>query len=158
VCLLFNNGNGEFSRTCYASAANAVAMADSNLNRNGKLIWSSETSWSTLPRRMSTFCFKSDKLFELLGTSCSRVSFAIHVRSVNWIIGAFHVLLCPPWPCMSLNLGFSSGFESHSASDPLPSGPGVAPRLDHCVGRKRFSSVNGSHNSSIETEFSVHRS
>jgi hypothetical protein len=36
ACLLFNNGNGEFTRSFFASGANVVAMVASDLNRNGK--------------------------------------------------------------------------------------------------------------------------
>jgi hypothetical protein len=34
---LFNNGNGEFSRSFFASGADVVAMTASDLNQDGKL-------------------------------------------------------------------------------------------------------------------------
>lgn len=36
TCLLFNNANGQFTRSFFASGASAVAMTSSDLNRDGK--------------------------------------------------------------------------------------------------------------------------
>jgi hypothetical protein len=37
ACILFNAGNGQFTRSFFASGADVVTMVSSDLNRNGKL-------------------------------------------------------------------------------------------------------------------------
>jgi hypothetical protein len=36
-CLLLNSGNGQFTRSFFASGADTIAMISSDLNQNGKL-------------------------------------------------------------------------------------------------------------------------
>ncbi len=36
VCIFFNNGNGQFTRSFFASGADTGAMVASDLNRDGK--------------------------------------------------------------------------------------------------------------------------
>jgi hypothetical protein len=38
VCLLFNSGNGQFTRSFFASGASALAMTTSDLNRDELLV------------------------------------------------------------------------------------------------------------------------
>jgi len=36
TCILFNSGQGKFTRSCFASGTDAILMVTSDLNHNGK--------------------------------------------------------------------------------------------------------------------------